>query len=305
MILPPSLVRGEILHLQVIVYNYFDRDLSNVKVKLLQTSDFKVSTDKKSAILDDMTSDMLQTIPFIEKQTAQSVEFLVSPTKIGQLPLTVKVVANGGLAGDGETKKLKVKPEGIEQVTNLAMLTQLNSNGKSKETKDFQIILPEDRVKNSEFCSIQVIGDFLGPALNNLNRLIQKPYGCGEQNMVTFTPNIFAIEYLQLSSRGSTQKVTNLDAMVRNAKSNIQHGYQNQLKYARDDGSFSAFGQSDKVGSTWLTSFVLKSFARARKYANIDENVINKAKEFLIKQQETNGAFLERGRLLNTNMQGL
>lgn len=43
MILPPSLVRGEILHLQVVVYNYFDHDLKNVLVVLSKTDDFKVN----------------------------------------------------------------------------------------------------------------------------------------------------------------------------------------------------------------------------------------------------------------------
>ena len=41
-------------------------------------------------------------------------------------------------------------------------------------------------------------------------------------------------------------------------------GYQRELNYRHSDGSFSAFGESDGDGSTWLTAFVLKVFAQVR-----------------------------------------
>ncbi|CAI9588068.1 unnamed protein product [Staurois parvus] len=37
----------------------------------------------------------------------------------------------------------------------------------------------------------------MGTAMENLDRLLAMPYGCGEQNMVLFVPNIFILEYLQ------------------------------------------------------------------------------------------------------------
>lgn len=172
----------------------------------------------------------------IEAQSAQAVEFLISPVNIGQLPITVKAVSS--VAGDGETKKLKVKAEGIENSKTQALLIELNSDQNSI-THDFAIDLPADRVKDSEFCSVQMIGDLLGPSLNNLNRLVTKPCGCGEQNMITLTPNIYALDYLNaISSGGGQSTKANLDKFILDARNNILTGYQNQLKYALDDGSF-------------------------------------------------------------------
>jgi len=37
----------------------------------------------------------------------------------------------------------------------------------------------------------------MGPTISGLSNLIQMPYGCGEQNMITFVPNIFVIQYLE------------------------------------------------------------------------------------------------------------
>lgn len=39
-------------------------------------------------------------------------------------------------------------------------------------------------------------GDILGSAMQNLQNLLQMPYGCGEQNMVLFAPNIYVLNYL-------------------------------------------------------------------------------------------------------------
>ena len=50
-------------------------------------------------------------------------------------------------------------------------------------------------------------------------------------------------------------------------------GYQRELNYRHDDGSYSAFGKRDKEGSTWLTAFVTKSFAQARRFIYIDPEV--------------------------------
>lgn len=37
----------------------------------------------------------------------------------------------------------------------------------------------------------------MGPALQNLDHLLMMPFGCGEQNMVQFAPNIFILQYLK------------------------------------------------------------------------------------------------------------
>lgn len=39
-------------------------------------------------------------------------------------------------------------------------------------------------------------GDILGSSINGLDSLIRMPYGCGEQNMINFAPNIYVLDYL-------------------------------------------------------------------------------------------------------------
>lgn len=50
-------------------------------------------------------------------------------------------------------------------------------------------------------------GDILGPSISGLDSLIQMPYGCGEQNMINFAPNIYVLQYLDATGQDS-QKTT-------------------------------------------------------------------------------------------------
>ena len=37
----------------------------------------------------------------------------------------------------------------------------------------------------------------MGPTLKNLNNLLSLPFGCGEQNLANFAPNVYVLKYLK------------------------------------------------------------------------------------------------------------
>ncbi len=41
----------------------------------------------------------------------------------------------------------------------------------------------------------------MGPSLTDLDKLLAMPYGCGEQNMVKFAPNIYIMQYLKSTNQ--------------------------------------------------------------------------------------------------------
>lgn len=76
------------------------------------------------------------------------------------------------------------------------------------------------------------------------------------------------------------------------------------MTYQHSDGSFSAFGDRDPSGSTWLTAFVVKSFAQASPYIYIDPQVVGKAINWLLNQfDEETGVFGEPGNVIHKEMQ--
>ena len=52
-----------------------------------------------------------------------------------------------------------------------------------------------------------------------------------------------------------------------------------------------------------LTAFVLKSFVQAKPYIFIDDKVIIKMVDWLVKHQSKGGSFLEPGRVIHKAMQ--
>ncbi len=45
----------------------------------------------------------------------------------------------------------------------------------------------------------------MGPSLSGLEKLLRLPTGCGEQNMIGFTPNIYVLQYLSSTQQLSAE----------------------------------------------------------------------------------------------------
>jgi len=115
--------------------------------------------------------------------------------------------------------------------------------------------------------------------------------------MLNFVPDIIVLDYLTNANKLTPE----LESKI---KDFMEAGYQRELTYKRDDGSFSIFGNSDKAGSTWLTAFVARSFNHASKYITVDQNVISQSLAFLQNIQADDGSFPEVGVVHNKALQG-
>ncbi|XP_043228015.1 CD109 antigen-like isoform X2 [Amphibalanus amphitrite] len=298
--LPYAVKRGEVVGIQCVVFNYHQADLI-AEVTLEHQGDLQFTSFSDEANNEvEGEEKIAPTLElFIKKQVlvpkndGASVTFMVIPQTLGHVD--IKVTARTSVAGDSVQRKLLVKPEGVPQVINSAMLVDLRNTDRFNSS--VPIKLPRSFVNGSNSVEVSVIGDILGGSVGNLESLIQLPYGCGEQNMLRFVPNIVALDYLT----GSGQITAGLQAR---AVGNMRTGYQRELSYRREDGSFSAFGDRDDAGSTWLTAFVIRSFAMAREYIEIDSSVMELGLKFLADNQASNGSFPEVGRVSHQPMQG-
>ncbi|KAM9326866.1 alpha-2-macroglobulin-like protein 1 [Gastrophryne carolinensis] len=298
LLLPYSIVQGETLLLKALVFNYLKQCLK-VHVNLLNSTDFSIQD----------CEDCLHT-GCICADESEIFTWYIKANKIGSVPLTVKAEAINSVDScrghkvyvppsgklDILEKQLLVKPRGITKELTQNQFLCLNDSGETVKNL-FPLTVPSSLVVGSESAYVAVMGDVLGSALQNLDGLIKMPYGCGEQNMLTMAPIVYVMDYLkatgQLSSSQSTQALLYL-----------QSGYQRELNYKHIDGSYSAFGESDGEGSTWLTAFVMKCFYQAKNYIFIDDLVLNRAVMWLASRQKPDGCFTSSGRLFHTTMKG-
>uniref|UniRef100_A0A8D2NEE2 OVOS protein n=1 Tax=Zonotrichia albicollis TaxID=44394 RepID=A0A8D2NEE2_ZONAL len=167
----------------------------------------------------------------------------------------------------------------------------------TKISEQVSLSLPRNLVQGSARAYFSVIGDILGTALRNIDNLLHMPYGCGEQNMALFTPNIYALDYLN--------KTGQLTEEIRiRGTGYLSTGYQKQLSYKHRDGSYSSFGLRDREGSVWLTAFVYKSLEQAKRYIYIDDNVQSQTLIWLASKQKSDGCFENAGSHFNNALKG-
>ncbi len=260
--LPYSAIRGEEFPVRVSIYNYLDQPQS-VQVEI-EAADWFDLMDKSRKTVE------------IEANDIGGTQFVISPDELGHN--SVKITARSKEAADAVIKKLIIEPEGVsrEMVENLVL-----SAGTSQEASTD---IPLVAIDGSGRAYLTVTSSYLTQTIEGLEELIQMPFGCGEQNMIVFAPDVFITEYLKASGQIKPEIMAKAEMLMIT-------GYQRQLTYRRSDGSFSAFGQSDQEGSLFLTAFVLKSFAQAEDLIYIDSDILDEARDWIISHQNSDGSF--------------
>ncbi|XP_047140669.1 alpha-1-macroglobulin isoform X3 [Hydra vulgaris] len=296
LVLPYSVIQGEIVTLPAAVFSYVDGACITVRVTLGSSNDYKMISGPNSKVC------------LCGGRTA-TVYFKIQPTVIGKISIqvTAQTLSENVCAAydnvdrsismtDILVKKLLVEPEGLKQEYTFSNFICPNSPEKIFKYS-FNLTLPANFVKGSVYSKITVVGDIMGSSLDNIDNLLEMPSGCGEQNMLKFAPNIFIMNYLR-----NTKQVN--EEIKNKALNFMRTGYQRELTYKRADGSYSAFGENDKEGSTWLTAFVLKSYAQARPWIDVDQKEIQDPVNWLLQKQDSNGCFPTIGTLHHQAMKG-
>ncbi|NWS77567.1 OVOS protein, partial [Crotophaga sulcirostris] len=294
--LPYSVIRGEKFNLIANVFNYLNRCIQ-ISAILAKSSDYKAEILSPEGNTARLCANERKTYIWA-----------VSPRKLGEVKFTITAEAKLDTRATGnhtspeeETirrdtliQTLLVEPEGIKK--ELTQSSLICAKG-TTISEPVSLSLPRNTVQGSARAYFSVIGDILGTALRNMENLLHMPYGCGEQNMALFTPNIYALDYLN--------KTGQLTEEIRvKGTGYLSTGYQKQLSYKHRDGSYSSFGTRDREGSVWLTAFVYKSFAQAKRYIYIDDNVQSQTLIWLASKQKSDGCFENAGSHFNNALKG-
>uniref|UniRef100_A0A8C0XQE5 Alpha-2-macroglobulin n=1 Tax=Castor canadensis TaxID=51338 RepID=A0A8C0XQE5_CASCN len=287
--MPYSVIRGEAFTLKATVLNYLPECI-RVSVQLEASPAF-LSVPVESE----------QGSHCICGNGRHTLSWAVTPKTLGNVNFTVSAEALKSQEPCGT--EVAVVPEHGKKDTIIKPLlvevTDFFLSLGAEVSEQLLLKLPPNVVEESARASISVLGDILASAMQNTQNLLKMPYGCGEQNMVLFAPNIYVLDYLN-----ETQQLTN--EIKSKAIGYLNTGYQRQLNYKHHDGSYSTFGEKHgrSQGNTWLTAFVLKTFAQARRYIYIDEEHITQALLWLSQKQKDNGCFRSSGSLLNNAIKG-
>nr|XP_045725748.1 alpha-2-macroglobulin-like protein 1 [Mirounga angustirostris] len=292
--LPYSVVHGESFRLTATIFSYL-KDCIRIQTNLGTSDKYQVESWTDSWGSSCLCAD-----------EAKNYHWNITATKLGHVNFTVttKILDSNELCkgqkgfipakGQSDTliKPVLVKPEGVLVEKTYSSL--LCPKGQVA-SESISLELPVDVVPDSSKAYVMVLGDIMGTALQNLDNLVQMPNGCGEQNMVLFAPIIYVLQYLE-KARLLTEEIRS------RAVGFLKLGYQKELMYKHSDGSYSAFGEQDGDGNTWLIAFVTKCFGQAQEFIFIDDSNIQDALKWMAVNQLPSGCYTNVGRLIHTAM---
>ncbi|XP_015229127.1 PREDICTED: complement C3-like [Cyprinodon variegatus] len=295
--LPYSAVQGEQLEIKAILHNYKDNPIS-VRIEFKEETSICSVAYKREWFRQEVR---------VGRQTTRSVPYVIIPMAHGYFPIEIKASVKNSFLSDGIRKTLRVVPKGVLiQEPRKLILDPARKGGRQVEHINSGISMA-DLVPNTPMDTlISVTGEQgLNTLLDNaisgesMGTLIKEPTGCGEQNMAAMTLPVIAAIYLDKTNQWEAVGFEKRNKAIQHIKS----GYEGQLKFRKDDGSFAIF--KSYPSTTWLTAYVAKVFSMANNFIHIDSNVLCGAIRFLIlKTQQPDGMFVEIGDVYDKNMIG-
>uniref|UniRef100_A0A8C4L0F8 Complement C3 n=1 Tax=Equus asinus asinus TaxID=83772 RepID=A0A8C4L0F8_EQUAS len=297
--LPYSVVRNEQVEIRAVLYNYREAEELKVRVELLYNPAFcSLATSKRR---------YQQTVT-IPPKSSLAVPYVIVPLKTGLQEVEVKAAVYHYFISDGVKKTLRVVPEGIRVNKTVAVRTldpeHLGQNGVQREevpAADLSDQVPDTESETKILLQGTPVAQMAEDAIDGerLKHLIVTPSGCGEQNMISMTPTVIAVHYLDQTEQwekfGLEKRQESLEL--------IKKGYTQQLAYRQPSSAYAAF--LSRPPSTWLTAYVVKVFALASNLIAIDSQVLCGAVKWLILQkQKPDGVFQEDGPVIHQEMIG-
>ncbi len=255
---PRILTEGDQISLPVVVRNYLERP-QQVNLEMKPESWFSLSGPTRQPL----------NVPAGDSATGTFVLRAVSSVKDGKQ----RVSALGGEENDAIEKPVTVHPDGEELsatasdiVTNRALL---------------EISIPHETIKGSARAELKLYPNLMAHVVESVEAIMSRPYGCGEQTISSTYPSLLLLH---------NRKLTGADFPNRlRAEKYLREGYDRLLNYHHVSGGVSYWskGQPDIA----LTAYALRFLSDAQTLIDVDQSAIARARDYLIKQQQTDGSW--------------
>jgi uncharacterized protein YfaS (alpha-2-macroglobulin family) len=265
--LPVVMTRGDELSVPVVVYNYLDQP-QTVELELAAAEWFTLLGD------DAGRKQSLELGP----GEVRSVRFPLKVQKAGLHNLLVTALAGG--ASDAVQRQIEVVPNGrrVEQV----------ASGSLDQPFDMTLAVPDNVIEGSVRAVVKLHPSTFSQLVEGLDAIFQMPYGCFEQTSSTTYPNVLALDYLRQTKKS-------VPAVEAKARQYIQLGYQRLVSFEVDGGGFDWFGRPP--ANVTLTAYGLMEFEDMARVHNVDPNLIQRTRQWLLSQRKSDGTWSSSGAL--------
>jgi A-macroglobulin complement component/alpha-2-macroglobulin family protein/MG2 domain-containing protein/carboxypeptidase family protein/A-macroglobulin receptor/macroglobulin-like protein len=265
---PKILTQGDVISLPVVLRNYL-KEPQSLNVEMKPANWFSLLSAQAQKI----------TIPAGSSADAIFALRADSSTKAGKQ----RVVASNKETGDAIERVVVVRPDGEEISKSIVDLL-----GGDQSKVDFDI--SQHAIRGSSEALLKLYPNLMAHVLESVQGIASRPAGCAEQVASTTLASLRALRILQKAGQDDPAKPGNPNAAVaRHAREYVREGYERLLSYRESDGGFSYWG---KGGSDLaITGHVLRTLIDSKAYIEVDQKLIEGARDFIIKQQQPDGSW--------------
>jgi len=232
--LPRFLTAGDTVTLSGIVHNYLKAD----KVT-------KITVDVAGARLLDPASQTV-TIP---SQGQHRVNWRVSAPATGDLKVLARALTDA--ESDALETSIPIVPRGLKQ-------TRADSFAVSEEEADktLTFTLPANADPNARTLRVEASPTIAGTLFGALDYLTSYPYGCTEQTMSSFLPNVIVTQALRNVRTATVRDANDVGRKVR-------RGLKRLYAFQHGDGGWGWW--KDDPTSAWMTAYVVDGLVQAER----------------------------------------
>ncbi len=248
---PRFVTQGDTVTLSGIVHNYLNADKST-----------QISLEVNGAQLQNSAK---QTVT-ITKQGEHRIDWQISAPNVGEIKLLAKALTD--TESDAVELPLTVVPRGLHQVKNeSAAFSDENAE------KTFSLNLPPNADARARSFKIEVAPSVAGTLFGALDYLTAYPYGCTEQTMSSFLPNVIVTQALKNVKSSSIRDSNDLPKKV-------QKGMDRLYAYQHNDGGWGWW--KDDQSDPFMTAYVVSGLSLAKQNGyQPDDNRIASGREKL------------------------
>ncbi len=261
--LPVSLTRGDEVGMPVVVYNYLDRP-QTVTLTLTESPWFALEGPATRKL--DLAAGEVR-----------SVRFTLKANLVGAHPL--KVTATAGAIGDAVERQVDVVPDGKR--------VEAAYSGDLARPAEHTLTVPPDAIEGSVKALVKLYPSSFSTLLEGLENIFRMPSGCFEQTSSTTYPNVLALDYLRRNK-------LNVPAVEAKAKQYIHLGYQRLVGFEVQGGGFDWYGRPP--ANLTLTAYGLLEFSDMARVHDVDPQLLQRTRAWLLKQRKADGSWEADGR---------
>jgi hypothetical protein len=255
---PRVLTEGDEISLPVVVRNYLDR---------LQKVNLEIKPENWFSVLGPARK---QTSVAAGDAARQTFDFRIVSSGEDR---PQRITALAGNANDAIEKPVTVHPDGEER--------SLTAGEILSESAVLEVNLPENAIPNSTRAELKIYPNLMAHVIESVEGIMRRPYGCGEQTISSTYPSLLLLRH---------HKRTGEDFPLRTrAQRYLNSGYTRLLSYREESGGFAYW--KDGSADMALTTYALRFLTDAADVMAVDREVIRKAREWLMKQQQSDGSW--------------